>query len=180
MRARKFFLIFAAGVVLSSCATKNLPPVTEERLNEMLAEIVERESRIITEEESDTVIENKKEGYIYFHANGCTYLMDINKISPYHYVRVLYRGEEADVPNYIYVRYGRPTKENMRYIKKIRKEVVRMPVDDVIGIDGIEDGYYGALSGFEFTLHTTVEIGGEEYEVMFVDVDEVLIERSEL
>lgn len=48
--------------MLSSCATKNLPPVPEERFNEMLAEIVERESRIITEEESDTVIENKKEG----------------------------------------------------------------------------------------------------------------------
>ena len=176
---KKLFLILAAAVVLSSCASNNLPLVTEVRLNEMLAEIVERESRIITEEESDKVIENKKEGYIYFHANGCTYLMDINKISPYHYVCVLYRGEEADVPNYIYVRYGRPTKENMRYIKKIRKEVVRMSVDDVV-TDGIEDGYYGAQSGFEFTLHTTVKIGGEEYEVMFVDVDEGLIERSEI
>lgn len=46
---RKIFLILAAVVVLSSCASNNLSPVTEERLNEMLAEIVERESRIITE-----------------------------------------------------------------------------------------------------------------------------------
>ena len=176
---KKLFLILSALFALSSCASNNLPPVTEERLNEMLVEIVERESRIITEEESDKIIENKKEGYIYFHANGCTYLMDINKISPYHYIRVLYKGEDADVPNYIYVRYARPTKENMRCIKKIRKEVVRMPVDDVIGTDGIEDGYYGAQSGYEFTLNTTVKIGGEEYEVMFVDVDEGLIERSE-
>ena len=160
-----------AAVALSSCASENLPPVTEERLNEILAEIVERESRIITEEESDTVIENKKEGYIYFHANGCTYLMDINKISPYHYVRILIGNEEADVPNYIYVRYGRPTKENMRDFKKVRKQVSRETADEVIG-DDLEVGYYAAESGYEISLHTTVKIGGEEYEVMFVDVDE--------
>ena len=57
---KKLFLILAAAVVLPSCASVNLPPVTEERLNEMLAEIVKRESRIITEEESDKVIEKNK------------------------------------------------------------------------------------------------------------------------
>ena len=174
---KKLFLTLAAAVVLSSCATTekalfdgypdDLPPVPEERLQEILADIVERENRIVTEEESDIAFVD--DGYTYLHSQGNTYLVDTNETSPFNYHRIRNSGKEIDVPNFIYVVYGRPTKENMRTYSSKRNWAQILSAKDFPRFDDID--YSGAKSQ-TISLYATVEIGGETYEVMFTDIDD--------
>lgn len=145
-----------------------LPPVTDERLQEILSEIVERENRIISEEESDTPF--IEDDYIYLHSNGNTWLIDPNETSPYQYTRI--RGDaNLGIPNFIIVVYARPTKANMgEYILYWLK--AKYDTDWGLEILDFDKDFYKKAKSQTLHLHTTVKIGGEDYEIMFTDIDD--------
>ena len=143
-----------------------LPPVSEERLQEILAEIVEREKLIITEEEGDDTV-RKMGGATYMHTKGNTYLIDPNSTSPYLYSRV--QGDEKKcIPNFIYVLYARPTEKNMKsyvlhqfaMLLGVIPEEARVLAPERIDWQKIKS---------QAALRTTVKIGDEDYDVLFME-----------
>ena len=143
-----------------------LPPVTDERLQEILAEIVERENRIVTEEERNDAFE--MEGYTYLHANGNTFLIDSNETSPYYCLR-LSGDEKNGIPKFIIVAYKRATKKNMKDFCTARNFTTLLSANEFLKIDMAKDLEW--IKSKPLTLHTKVKIGGEDYEVMFTDLD---------
>lgn len=142
---KKIFLILTAALVLSSCATTvkhepsladeeeaekalfdgypdDLPPVSEERLRAMLADIVERENRIVGEEERGEAVDEGN--CTYLHTDGNTHLVSLNESAPYYYFRVRNGDPEIPVPNYMCVVYARATKKNM-YNYFLRRKIAR-------------------------------------------------------
>ncbi len=171
--AQKFNRILASGIreIIEKETSRfpdELPPVTDERLQEILSEIVERENRIVSEEESDTPF--IEDDYIYLHSSGNTWLIDPNETSPYQYTRI--RGDaNLGIPNFIIVVYARPTKANMgEYILYWLK--AKYDTDWGLEILDFDKDFYKKAKSQTLHLHTTVKIGGEDYEVMFMDIDE--------
>ena len=144
----------------------DLPPVSDERLQEILADIVERENRIVTEEERDDAFE--MEGYTYLHANGNTFLIDSNETSPYYCLR-LSGDEKNGIPKFIIVAYKRATKKNMKDFCTARNFTTLLSANEFLKIDMAKDLEW--IKSKPLTLHTKVKIGGEDYEVMFTDLD---------
>ena len=190
---KKLFLIFVATVVLSSCATTakhepsladeeeaekalfdgypdDLPPVSEEQLRAMLAEIIERERRIVGEEERGEAVDEGN--CTYLHTDGNTHLVSLNESAPYYYFRVRNGDPEIPVPNYMCVVYARATKKNM-YDYSLRRKIARSMRD--LAYSDIEESYRVAKS-HEISLETTAEIGGVPYEIFFTDAESPLNE----
>ncbi len=141
-----------------------LPPVSEERLQEILAEIVEREKLIITEEESDDTV-RKMGGSTYIHTKGSTYLIDPNTSSPYLYFRVQ-GNEKSCIPNFIYVLYARPTQKNMEaYVLHQFAMLLGIIPEEARSLDPDKIDWQRIKS--QASLHTTVKIGSEDYDVLF-------------
>ncbi|MBQ8679222.1 MAG: sel1 repeat family protein [Treponema sp.] len=150
----------------SSAISEGQPPVTDERLQEILAEIVERENQIVTEEERDDAFE--MEDYTYLHANGNTFLIDSNETLPYYCLR-LSGDEKNGIPKFIIVAYKRATKKNMRDFCTARNFTTLLSANEFLKIDMAKDLEW--IKSKTLTLHTKVKIGGEDYEVMFTDLD---------
>lgn len=141
-----------------------LPPVSEERLQEILAEIVEREKLIITEEESDDTV-RKMGGSTYIHTKGSTYLIDPNTSSPYLYFR-MQGNEKSCIPNSIYVLYARPTQKNMEaYVWHQFAMLLGIIPEEARSLDPDKIDWQRIKS--QASLHTTVKIGSEDYDVLF-------------
>ncbi len=192
---KKIFLILAATVMLSSCATTakhepsladeeeaekalfdgypdDLPPVPEERLRAMLADIVERENRIVGEEERGEAVDEGN--CTYLHTDGNTHLVSLNESAPYYYFRVRNGDPEIPVPNYMCVVYARATKKNM-YNYFLRRKIARSMRD--LAYRDPEESYRAAKS-HEISLETTAEIGGVPYEIFFTDAESPLNEDA--
>ena len=192
---KKIFLIFVATVMLSSCATTakhepsladeeeaekalfdgypdDLPPVPEERLRAMLADIVERENRIVGEEERGEAVDEGN--CTYLHTDGNTHLVSLNESAPYYYFCVRNGDPEIPVPNYMCVVYARATKKNM-YNYFLRRKIARSMRD--LAYRDPEESYRAAKS-HEISLETTAEIGGVPYEIFFTDAESPLNEDA--
>ena len=192
---KKIFLILTAALVLSSCATTvkhepsladeeeaekalfdgypdDLPPVSEERLRAMLADIVERENRIVGEEERGEAVDEGN--CTYLHTDGNTHLVSLNESAPYYYFCVRNGDPEIPVPNYMCVVYARATKKNM-YNYFLRRKIARSMRD--LAYRDPEESYRAAKS-HEISLETTAEIGGVPYEIFFTDAESPLNEDA--
>ena len=162
---KKIFLILAAAVVLSSCATNN----AQNPLRAMLAEIVARENRIVGEAESDEAV---NEGNItYLHDGGRTYLVCADENAPYYYFRVPNADKEIPVPNFILVMYASATEDNMSNIKMRQRDLLSPPRFFMPRFDDLEKSYAEAKA-LKHGLEATIEIGGVPYEIFFCDIDD--------
>ncbi len=148
-----------------------LPPVSQERLEEILAEIVERENRIVTEEERNEPFE--EENCVYHHANGNTSCIVVSEKSPYWYNRLINPDPNNGLPNYLYVAYGRPTKGNMRVMtgNMMREKEETAQENTVYDSVDFKGFYKGSKEYSTISFSTTVTIGGMEYEAFFSDID---------
>lgn len=167
---KKLFLILAAVVVLahstlSSCATNK----AQNPLRAMLAEIVERERRIVGEEESDEAV---NEGNItYLHDGDRTYLVCADENAPYYYFRVPNADKKIPVPNFILVMYASATEDNMSNIKMRQRDLQTPQRFLMPRFDDLEKSYAEAKA-MKHGLETTVKIGGDTYEIFFCDIDD--------
>lgn len=167
---KKTFLILAAAVVLlqitlSSCATNK----AQKPLRAMLAEIVERERRIVGEEESDEAV---NEGNItYLHDESRTYLVCADENAPYYYFRVLNADNKIPVPNFILVMYARATEDNMSNIK-MRQRDLQTPQRFLMPRFSNLEKFYAEAKALKHGLEATIEIDGVPYEIFFTDIDD--------
>ena len=166
---KKLFLILTAVVLLhialSSCATNK----AQNPLRAMLAEIVERERRIVGEEESDEAV---NEGNItYLHDGGRTYLVCADENAPYYYFRVPNADREIPVPNFILVMYASATEDNMSNIK-MRQRDLQTPQRFLMPRFSDLAKFYAGAKALKHSLESTVKIGGVPYEIFFTDIDD--------
>ena len=164
-----FFLIstfiFAAAVVLSSCATNK----AQNPLRALLAEIVARENRIVGKAESDEAV---NEGNItYLHDGGRTYLVCADENAPYYYFRVPNADKKIPVPNFILVMYASATEDNMSNIKMRQRDLQTPQRFLMPRFSDLEKSYAGAKA-LKHGLESTVKIGGVPYEIFFTDIDD--------
>ena len=168
---KKIFLIFAALFALLqitlcvSCATNK----AQNPLRAMLAEIVERERRIVGEAESDEAV--NKGNITYLHNGGRTYLVCADENAPYYYFRVPNADREIPVPNFILVMYASATEDNMSNIK-MRQKDLQTPQRFLMPRFSDLEKSYAEAKAMKHSLETTVKIGGVPYEIFFTDIDD--------
>ena len=161
----------SADAEASSDFPDEAPPVPQERLEEILAEIVARESRIVTEAESDRAV--VEAGCVYLHAGGCTFCVVPSEKSPYSYFRIVNPAPSDRTPNLLYVVYGRPTTANMElYADKMAVTEEARAEDELTFDADYYKTFYERAKGFTITWNPAVTIGGTDYEAIFTDVDE--------
>lgn len=162
---KKIFLILAATVMLSSCVSHP----AQKKLRAMLGEIVERERRIVGEEESDVAV--NAGNITYLHDAGKTYLVCEDEDAPYWYFRVQNADKKIPVPNFILVMYGSAT-EDLLYNAAMRRRDLQLPTHFFIPrFDDLEKSYAEAKA-LKHSLEATAKIGGVPYEIFFTDIDD--------
>lgn len=158
--------------------TESLPPVSHEQLEKILDEIVMYEESIIARGESGEPVELETLAYIYAHGN--TYLVSKNEDSPYYYIRLKNPDSENGTPNLIAVMYGRPTRENTRYLSHVKDTFTIIADERDLDYDSEKIAeFYKKINREPITWRTSVQIAGDTYEVFFTDIDDDQDEDSE-
>ena len=146
---------------------EDVEPVTEEQLVTLVDYIVSVENS--GELADGSVGTEISDGSVFIRIPDMLYLVNNEYEFPYIYYRIDSYSEE--VPNFIYVLYGRPTYSNDEYYSWSAYMIEDEDASDYLENTNIEERWE-RINGYTITYRTTVKIDGKTYEVLCTDIDD--------
>ena len=142
------------------------PLVTASQLADLVKVIAQRENSNYAGVTTDGT-----DGIYYVKFEHCSSGSEVSGDFPYIYY-LLEGVEEDDVPNMLYLVYGRNTSENMFVYNMAASSLLETEDEEDIRNPGEMQELYNAIQDYTIAYTTKVTINGKEYVVYCTDIDE--------